>query len=902
MGVLDLQPGDVIKGYAVKRTLGRGGMGAVYLVAHPRLGTDVALKVMTVKAATEDDLRLARARFVREAQTLAKLRHPSIVRVNDFDEIVDEDGANPYIIMEYFPGVDGAKWIKAEPSLEAVRHVCLQLADALAVAHAAGILHRDLKYSNVLINDNNEALLIDFGIAKSEDDENITKTGYSVGTLSHLAPEYLGPSMRGQPFEHTVLTDLWAFGCMAYYFTCHRNAFSSGGEGHGRLFDAILNRPHPPVRSLRPDASPAWERLIDDLLQKDPAQRIQTAAALKKRLQELPAAADAAAVAFASSTTKPSAALSPALPPSVSVSVSASPAPLASSSSGASSSPSPSALLAHEAQTTDSPRQQATINQRAQRAPLPSVDNPFAAVAAASGHVAPSSSGPLPSSSVPLPPVDGTGINTARPARLSPPPVAAATAAALPAVDGTGVATPLPAPASVAAAKPTAPAALAEPVRAPSVEAAPAVQPPGVVPSAGVPSSSSSVAASAATAALENNTFLNSLKEAAFAAPHTPPSPAAPLASDESAVTPIPAPTSFPPPASDDSQLSAVAPLPSFAPPAPKAQQQSTALRSLALPLLAVLTIVILGLLGTSLLNRTPTAAQAAGVPSSPSPEDDAMKKAEERAQREMQDLERERAAAAARSASVAVPVAPLPPSSAGPASPASPPPAMPPVLKPRSSSLSSAPRVAGGEPAPAAPDVVDPIAARFGNRTGFNTSSVGTPAAQPGSATQPSTSSPVAGVKIPVRVDNEIASTPSPVVATVTQQTRVGSLTLPVGTQLHGQSSGGQGSRVAISFRFAIVGGQNVPLAGIALGADGRAGLPGSRTLGNGSDVAARAVGSAIGATTDAVAGIVGPNPGGEVIRGAGGAVAGKSDRLNTDEDVVVVKRGARFVVYVGN
>ena len=108
-------------------------------------------------------------------------------------------------------------------------------------------------------------------------------------------------------------------------------------------------------------------------------------------------------------------------------------------------------------------------------------------------------------------------------------------------------------------------------------------------------------------------------------------------------------------------------------------------------------------------------------------------------------------------------------------------------------------------------------------------------------------------------------------------------------------------GTRVTVQFRFAIVGGKNVPLPGVALAADGRAGLPGTRTMGNGTDVAARAVGAAVNATADAAAQLAGDNPLGAAVRGGGGAAAGKSDRLNSDENVVVVKRGARFSVYVG-
>jgi len=331
---------------------------------------------------------------------------------------------------------------------------------------------------------------------------------------------------------------------------------------------------------------------------------------------------------------------------------------------------------------------------------------------------------------------------------------------------------------------------------------------------------------------------------------------------------------------------STVQPLPSFAPPTPKAATKQSALRALALPIGAVAVIVVVGLGAFSMLGRQSQSQAPKPTPTQVA-DNEALKKAEERSNRELAAIER------AQTSSNAVPVAaPVPPQQPVPM-PA------PPTPTPASAAART-PRLAASEPAPAPAAPIDPVAAKYGNRN-FNTGSFGTATTAAATTATAPAAGAVAGVKIPVRVDTEIASTPSPVIATVTKETRVGSVTLPVGTQIHGTSSLGQGTRVTVQFRFAIVGGKNIPLVGQALAPDGRAGLPGARSMGNGSDVAARALSSAVSATADVAATVAGDNPLGAAVRGGGGTAAGKSERLNSDENIVMVKRGARFMVYVG-
>lgn len=847
MSVLELQPGDVFEGYTVRRALGRGGMGAVYLVHHPRFDADMALKVMTIQAATEAELETHRARFTREARTLVRLRHQSIIRVHDFAEHVDEDGVCPYILMEFFAGQDGLKWIKQNPSLDRVRHVAIQLADALACAHDAGVLHRDLKYGNILVNPKDEAVLIDFGIAKSEADETVTQTGLSVGTLSHMAPEYLDASKKGLSPEHTVKTDLWAFGCLLYFLTTHRNAFQSGGKGAAVLIRMIEQEPHPPVRSVRTDASEEWASLIDDLLQKNSDARVPTARELRRRLEAITTTTDAGAPPFV-----------PPIPP------------------GAQRTPSPerSTVAPSQPQQTQPPTAQA------RRMKVVSSDDPF--------QVAKAEPVSISKPSLELPPLDGiTGIHSAQAS-------VAKGAAALPPLDAvTGIHT--------AAPPSTAPPPMAVLPKDPTPPPAAPVSPPRD-PTA-VPLQASAAAPLSAAVPDGLGTFIAALQpdqaqRVAPASSEPEPAPgaasqvAAPQLSEEHA-TPRTGAFSLAAGSAPENE-SIVQPLPSFAPPTPKATTKQSALRALALPIGAVAVIVVAGLSAFTLLGNQAQRKSPLPPPGEVA-HDEVLKKAEERANRELAALER------AQSATTTVPVVPVP----VPQQPVPMPPAVasaPEPSPPASQGRTTKTRNAAAAPAPAlAP--VDPITAKYGNRN-FNTGSFGSsPSSTPGTGA-PGGAAPaaaVAGVKIPVRVDTEIASTTSPVIATVTKETRVGNLTLPVGTQIHGTSGLAQGTRVAVNFRFAIVGGKNVPLVGQALAADGRAGLPGVRSMGNGSDVASRALGSAVAATADAAAAVAGDNPFGAAVRGAGGTAAGKADRLNSDEDIVVVKRGARFVVYVG-
>src|SRR5215212_858064 len=197
--------GEEIAGYRVEAVAGRGGMGVVFRAEHLHLNRHVALKVLTADLAGN---RSFRQRFIREAQTAARLDHPNIVPVFDAGEA---DGLL-FIAMKYIEGTDLGGLLDAEEHFGPQRTIDLlaDVADALDVAHAAGLVHRDVKPGNVLV-DNQRSWLTDFGLTKRIASRTaLTAAGRTVGTAAYLAPEQI----RGQDVD--ARTDLYAFGCVLY--------------------------------------------------------------------------------------------------------------------------------------------------------------------------------------------------------------------------------------------------------------------------------------------------------------------------------------------------------------------------------------------------------------------------------------------------------------------------------------------------------------------------------------------------------------------------------------------------------------------------------------------------------------------------------------------------------------
>ena len=257
--------------YEVLGELGRGGLGVVYRARHPRTGGEVALKVLL-----DPDPR-GKARFQREARTAARLRHPGIVSVQDLGE---EDG-RPYLVMELVEGESLASRLRRGPlAEEEAARLGAELAEALACAHAAGVLHRDVKPANVLIDRTGRARLTDFGLAREqlEGAERLTRTGVMLGTPGYMAPEQMDDASRAGP-----PADVYGLGASLYQLLTGSPPFVM--ETLSSLVNAVLNRPPAPPSVLRPGLDARLDRLCLACLAKDPAER-PTAADLARALSE----------------------------------------------------------------------------------------------------------------------------------------------------------------------------------------------------------------------------------------------------------------------------------------------------------------------------------------------------------------------------------------------------------------------------------------------------------------------------------------------------------------------------------------------------------------------------------------------------------------------------------------
>ncbi|PRP97367.1 serine/threonine protein kinase [Enhygromyxa salina] len=268
--------GTVLAGrYRVLRPIGAGGMGTVYLGEHTTIGKKFAIKVLDREVAQRPDLR---ERFLREARSTSLISHPNVIEISDFGDTPD---GSVFFVMEYLEGEDLRVLLKREKRIEwaRVRHLIVQVCRALGSAHAAGVIHRDMKPDNCFRvtrgGDPDFIKVLDFGIAKAQNDElGLTKTGMIFGTARYMAPEQaMGNS--GHPS-----VDIYAVGIIMYELLCGRAPFR--GKNFGEVLTKhMYNAPKPP-RARAPDAGipPEAEAIVLKALQKDPALRFHSMAEL----------------------------------------------------------------------------------------------------------------------------------------------------------------------------------------------------------------------------------------------------------------------------------------------------------------------------------------------------------------------------------------------------------------------------------------------------------------------------------------------------------------------------------------------------------------------------------------------------------------------------------------------
>ncbi len=261
--------------YELDAEIGRGGMGVVYRARDRRLKRMVAIKVLPPELAFRSDIK---TRFLREAETAAQLNHPNIVPIYTVDEV----GGLVFFEMAYIKGDNLAKRLHDRGVLpvDEVRRILRDVADALAYAHERGVVHRDIKPDNILLDaETGRPMVTDFGIARavSDGDSRLTATGMAIGTPAYMSPE--------QAAGERVIdgrSDIYALGIVAYQMLAGEPPFSAGSTP-AMLVKHISETPVP-VEQRRADVPPDLARAVSLMLQKDPANRFATAGDLVKAL------------------------------------------------------------------------------------------------------------------------------------------------------------------------------------------------------------------------------------------------------------------------------------------------------------------------------------------------------------------------------------------------------------------------------------------------------------------------------------------------------------------------------------------------------------------------------------------------------------------------------------------
>jgi serine/threonine-protein kinase len=255
--------------YVIEKRIGRGAMGAVYLARDPRINRPVALKAIPIEKEFEDDeLKEARLRFFREAESAGRLTHPNIITVFD----AGEDKGLAYIAMEYVPGIplrqftDPKKLLAPKRALE----LCATTAEALDYAHNQGVIHRDIKPANLMYNPKEGSLKItDFGVARMTDNNN-TKTGIVLGTPMYMSPEQLGAE------DLTGHSDLFSLGVTLYELLAGEVPFKA--TNIALLMTKITTEDPAPIAHRRAGIPPSIDTVLAKALAKDPKHRFSCGA------------------------------------------------------------------------------------------------------------------------------------------------------------------------------------------------------------------------------------------------------------------------------------------------------------------------------------------------------------------------------------------------------------------------------------------------------------------------------------------------------------------------------------------------------------------------------------------------------------------------------------------------
>ena len=254
--------GQTIAQYKILEKLGEGGMGVVYKAHDTKLNREVALKFLPPHMSTGG---VERERFLQEAQAAAALNHPNICVIYD----IKEDPEKPFIVMEYIDGATIRTKLESGPmKMDDALRYAIQIGEALQEAHSKGIVHRDIKADNIMINSKGQVKVMDFGLAKLRGSLKLTRTSSTVGTLAYMAPEQL------QGGEVDARSDIFSFGVLLYELLTRQFPFR--GDHEAAMMYSIVNEEPESIAKYIPDVSSELVHIFGRALEKNPEDRYQS--------------------------------------------------------------------------------------------------------------------------------------------------------------------------------------------------------------------------------------------------------------------------------------------------------------------------------------------------------------------------------------------------------------------------------------------------------------------------------------------------------------------------------------------------------------------------------------------------------------------------------------------------
>ena len=261
---IGLSQGTMVEHVLIVDKIGAGGMGEVYLAEDTKLDRKVALKFLPSHIAQDADVR---TRFTREAKAVAKLDHPNIVTIHE----VGEFNGRPFFAMQFIDGKTLQHYCKEEPlSVSQIVNLIMQISDGLGNAHTAGIIHRDIKSANIIVDQEFRPKILDFGLATVQGGDALTKAGSTLGTVAYMSPE----QARGNKVDRR--SDLFSLGIVTYELIAGRTPFKRTNDTG--TMHAIINESPEPLARYKSDVPLELQRIVTKCLAKNANERYQSTA------------------------------------------------------------------------------------------------------------------------------------------------------------------------------------------------------------------------------------------------------------------------------------------------------------------------------------------------------------------------------------------------------------------------------------------------------------------------------------------------------------------------------------------------------------------------------------------------------------------------------------------------